>query len=65
MIPKLLTLGTTGSHTGSARGRCGYKSWLDDLVIVAIPVDGESYGKTKAVLEYTLQTTAFDIATAR
>jgi hypothetical protein len=59
MIPKSLTMGTTGSHTGDARGRCGYKSWLDDLVIVAIPVDGESYGKSTAVLEYTLQTTAF------
>lgn len=59
MIPKNLAMGTTGSHTGNARGKCGYKSWLDDLVIVAIPVDGESYGKSKAVLEYTLATTAF------
>ncbi len=61
MIPKNLAMGTTGSHTASdnARGRCGYKSWLDDLVIVAIPVNGESYGKSKAVLEYTLATTAF------
>ncbi len=59
MIPKNLAMGTTGSHTGNARARCGYKSWLDDLVIVAIPVDGESYGKSTAVLEYTLATTAF------
>ena len=28
-------------------------------ILVAIPVDGESYGKSKAVLEYTLATTAF------
>ena len=62
MIPKNLSMGTTGSHTGNARGRCGYKSWLDDLVIVAIPVDGESYGKSTATLEYTLATTAFDTA---
>jgi hypothetical protein len=64
MLPTGLTMGTTGSHTASGgagvRDRCGYKSWLDDLVVVAIPVNGETYGTSTAKLTYTLTTTAFD-----
>jgi hypothetical protein len=68
MIPTNLNFGTTGSRTGgipgevgnaAVRSRCGYKSWLDYLVVVALPVDGEAAGTNTATLEYTLTTTAF------
>ena len=61
LVPKNLNFGPTGSRTGGeARERCGYKSWLDDLIIVALPVDGELNGDNTATLEYTLATTAWD-----
>jgi hypothetical protein len=68
MVPTNLNFGTTGSRTGgvpgevgdaAVRARCGYKSWLDYLVVVALPVDGEAAGTNTATLEYTLTTTAF------
>lgn len=60
LVPKSLNFGPTGSRTPAARERCGYKSWLDDLIIVALPVDGELNGDNTATLEYTLATTAWD-----
>ena len=60
LVPKNLNFGPTGSRTPAARERCGYKSWLDDLIIVALPVDGELNGDNTATLEYTLATTAWD-----
>ena len=62
LVPKNLNFGPTGSRTPEARSRCGYKSWLDDLIIVALPVDGELNGDNTATLEYTLATTAWDAA---
>ena len=64
LVPKNLSFGPTGSRTGGeARGRCGMKSWLDDLIIVALPVDGELNGDNTATLEYTLATTSWDAPT--
>ena len=60
LVPKNLNFGPTGSRTPEARSRCGYKSWLDDLIIVALPVDGELNGDNTAALQYTLTTTAWD-----
>ena len=60
LVPKDLNFGPTGSRTPGARERCGYKSWLDDLIIVALPVDGELNGDNTAALQYTLTTTAWD-----
>jgi hypothetical protein len=62
LVPKNLSFGPTGSRTPAARARCGYKSWLDDLIIVALPVDGELNGDNTAALQYTLTTTAWDAA---
>ena len=63
LVPKNLNFGPTGSRTGTSRERCGYKSWLDDLIIVALPVDGELNGDNTATLQYTLATTAWDAPT--
>jgi hypothetical protein len=60
LVPKNLSFGPTGSRTPNARERCGYKSWLDDLVVVALTIDGEYAGKNTATLQYTLQTTAWN-----
>jgi hypothetical protein len=58
-------VGTTGSIVSSYLNatpqdtKCGTKSWLDDLVIVAVKIDGEASGVSTATLEYTLTTTQF------
>jgi hypothetical protein len=62
LVPKNLNFGPTGSRTPAARARCGYKSWLDDLIVVALPVDGELNGDNTATLQYTLTTTAWEPA---
>lgn len=49
--------GTTGRRTANNPARCGYKSWLDDMVVVAVKVDGEKAGANTATLQYTLATT--------
>ncbi len=63
LVPKNLNFGPTGSRTPTNRNNCGYKSWLDDLIIVALPVDGELNGDNTANLQYTLTTTAWEPAT--
>jgi hypothetical protein len=58
-----VTGGTTGSHVRNlienGDTTCGTKSWLDDLVILAVKVDGEGSGDNIAKLKYTLTTTKF------
>ena len=55
--------GTTGSvvkgYLQQGDKTCGTKSWLDDLVIIAVKVDGETAGDNTAKLQYTLSTTEF------
>jgi hypothetical protein len=65
LVPKNLSFGPTGSRTPNARARCGLKSWLDDLIIVALPVDGELNGENTATLQYTLTTTAWEPTAAQ
>ena len=60
LVPRNLNFGPTGSRTPTNRANCGYKSWLDDLIIVALPVDGELNGENTAQLQYTLTTTAWE-----
>jgi hypothetical protein len=59
--------GTTGSvvkgYLQKGDYTCGTKSWLDDLVIIAVKVDGETAGDNTAKLQYTLSTTEFPAAT--
>jgi hypothetical protein len=62
-VSLLTRSGTTGSIVSAylkLKGTdttCGTKSWLDDLVILAVKVDGETAGDNKALLEYTLAST--------
>lgn len=61
--------GTTGSIVSNylkakpSDIRCGTKSWLDDLVVIAVKIDGESFGDNTAVLDYTLASTFVTTAT--
>lgn len=59
LVPKNLQAGPTGSRSGNNPQRCGYKSWLDDLVVVAVKVNSDLWGKSTANLTYTLATTAW------
>ncbi len=59
LVPKDLQLGPTGYRSGNNPQRCGYKSWLDDLVVVAVKVNADLWGKSTAHLTYTLATTAW------
>ncbi len=53
LLPASLTGGTTGA-LAEACGQDG-KSWLDDLVVVAVKVNGDPYGTNTATLTYTIQ----------
>lgn len=59
LVPKNLQAGPTGSRSKQNPENCGYKSWLDDLVVVAIKVNADLWGKSTANLTYTLATTAW------
>jgi hypothetical protein len=59
LVPRDLQAGPTGSRSGNNPERCGYKSWLDDLVVVAVKVNSDLWGKSTANLTYTLATTAW------
>ena len=49
-----LNSGSTGERVARSHERCGYKSWLDDLVVVAVKINGEHWGDTSSTLKYTL-----------
>ncbi len=57
LVPKNLQAGPTGSRSKQNPQNCGYKSWLDDLVVVAVKVNADLWGKSTAHLTYTLATT--------
>jgi hypothetical protein len=54
-----LQAGPTGSRSKDKPQNCGYKSWLDDLVVVAVKVNSDLWGRSTANLTYTLATTAW------
>jgi hypothetical protein len=70
LIPMRMTSGTTGARaagtTGKTQAELGggtnvcrsYTSWLDDLVVVAVVVDGDRAGDNNAILTYTLESSA-------
>lgn len=59
LIPRNMTAGTTGARAVASPANCGgYKSWLDDLVVIAVKVDGDLAGKNVANLTYTLESSA-------
>ncbi|RJF71666.1 hypothetical protein D3875_08880 [Deinococcus cavernae] len=72
LIPMSMTKGTTGARAAAASkataGKAGtpatpaycraYTSWLDDLVVVAVVVDGDKAGDNIATLTYTLESSA-------
>lgn len=50
----------TADTTGALAASCApdqHKSWLDDLVVIAVKVNGETAGDHKAILTYTLTST--------
>jgi hypothetical protein len=59
LLPASLTNKPTGQLTDqsdNARLLCGNRSWLDDLIVVAIKIDGQENGITQSTLTYTLET---------
>jgi len=56
LLPLKYTVGTTGHQASS----CGQdeKSWLDDLIVVAVKINGDPAGKNVATLTYTLDSRA-------
>ncbi|MFC6667471.1 hypothetical protein ACFP9V_20405 [Deinococcus radiopugnans] len=76
LIPMDKTTGTTGARaagtTGQTQPELGggsnkcrpLTSWLDDLVVIAVVVDGDRAGNNNAVLTYTLESkdTPFELA---
>lgn len=70
LIPLSMTKGTTGARSAAASRPSGtaaaatpaycraYTSWLDDLVVVAVVVDGDKAGDNIATLTYTLESSA-------
>lgn len=59
LVPTALGTGPTGFRSALNPERCGYKSWLDDLVVVAVKVNADYAGDNAAILQYTLATTAW------
>lgn len=59
LVPEALGTGPTGFRSAENVENCGYKSWLDDLVVVAVKVNADYNGDNAAVLKYTLTTTAW------
>lgn len=58
LIPKNMGRGTTGALAASTgdNNQCRkYSSWADDVVVVAVVVDGDKAGENTAVLTYTLE----------
>ena len=67
LIPVNLTVGTTGNRSAAGAAKrpplCReYTSWLDDLVVVAVVVDGDLAGDNVATLTYTLESKAAPFA---
>ena len=67
LIPLSLTKGTTGNRSASGSAArpplCRENtSWLDDLVVVAVVIDGDLAGDNKATLTYTLDSKATPFA---
>lgn len=65
LTPKSMTYGTTGKQVTSAapqtsgRNVCRKNtSWLDDVIVVAVVVDGDKAGTNTAELTYTLESSA-------
>jgi hypothetical protein len=59
LVPLALGTGPTGFRSAKNPEVCGYKSWLDDLVVVAVKVNADYAGDNAAILQYTLATTAW------
>ncbi|WP_027481418.1 hypothetical protein [Deinococcus pimensis] len=56
LLPVSLQTGPTGTRSDDDNARCGYKSWLDDLVVMAVKVNGDRAGDNTATVTYTLTT---------
>ena len=59
LVPTGLGTGPTGARSAVNPERCGFKSWLDDLVVVAVKVNADQNGDNAATLRYTLTTDAW------
>lgn len=59
LVPLALGTGPTGFRSATNPEVCGFKSWLDDLVVVAVKVNADYAGDNAATLQYTLTTSAW------
>ena len=59
LVPPRLGTGPTGYRSAQDPENCGFKSWLDDLVVVAVKVNADQSGDNAATLQYTLTTDAW------
>ena len=59
LVPESLGTGPTGFRSAENPEVCGFKSWLDDLVVVAVKVNADYAGDNAATLQYTLTTEAW------
>lgn len=59
LVPTALGTGPTGFRSATNPEVCGFKSWLDDLVVIAVKVNSDYAGENAAILQYTLATTAW------
>lgn len=46
--------GTTGDLAAANHDLCGYSSWLNDLMVMAVVVDGEAAGTNTANVQFTM-----------
>lgn len=61
LIPKTMTVGTTGHLAAQSKSNnfCRRNSsWADDVVVVAVVIDGDPAGVNTATLTYTLESSA-------
>ncbi|XOB98023.1 hypothetical protein ACMC9I_08875 [Deinococcota bacterium DY0809b] len=57
LIPKDLNFGPTGDQVlgNNIPESCKNKSWLDTLIVVAVKINSDTWGESRADLTYTLQ----------
>ncbi len=57
LIPKSLNFGPTGDQVlgNNIPESCKNKSWLDTLIVVAVKINSDTWGESRADLTYTLQ----------
>lgn len=63
LVPTGLAGGPTGAQAALAPAACGITSWLKDVIVIAVEIDGQVSGTSAATLNYTMTTSAWPTAT--